>query len=130
MRLKVTLRVSIAVAALLLISGVPTRAQKMDCASMTDSQRTDAVYARVNTKYSAELKHVNVSITDGVAVIRGWTTTKKAKSEIEKAVKKLKCLKIDSHLTVGASGGCAPGMKQCGDICIANTDKCSLKGTP
>ncbi|HEV7701575.1 MAG TPA: BON domain-containing protein [Pyrinomonadaceae bacterium] len=128
MKLTNILRSGITVSALLLVSGIAAQAQKTDCSTMTDDQMSDAVYARVNTKYSAELKHVNVSVISGVATIRGWTSTKKVKSEIEKAAKKIKCLKqIDSHITVGASGGCSPGMKTCGDLCIGGGDRCVLK---
>ncbi|MFN6962965.1 MAG: BON domain-containing protein [Pyrinomonadaceae bacterium] len=104
------------------------KAQNSDCSATTDDQIVNAIYDAIQVKYSSEMDHVNVTSKDGVVTIRGYATTKKAKSAIEKAARKAKCVKsVTSHLAVGASGGCGPGYKVCGSTCIPENETCTIR---
>jgi hypothetical protein len=57
--------------------------------------------------------------------------SKNAPKDIEKMAKKVKCVKnkvVANNLKVGISGGCLPGQKKCGDICIPNEETCNIGG--
>ena len=115
--------------AFILLSTAAVFAQRTDCTKTTDAQIVSSVYQSIKVKYSSEMPHVNVTSTNGVVTIRGYTTTKKAKKEIEKAAKKTACVKsVVSHLTVGSSGGCGPGQKPCGETCIPVEETCTIQG--
>lgn len=100
------------------------------CANTTDDQIVDAIYAKMMKKYKGESKHVNVRSTDRVVTVEGWASSEKIKKGIIKIVQKTKCVKsVNSDtLTVGKSGGCGPGEKDCGGSCIPSTAKCNTRG--
>ncbi len=105
-------------------------AQKVDCKTQTDQDVAFAVMDNLRVKYASQMNHINVRSKDGVVTIEGWTTTKKFRSEIEKIVKKTKCVKkIVNKLTVGVGGGCGTGTKPCGTICIPVEETCNIGGT-
>ena len=102
-------------------------AQKPDCTKVSDADLVKSVYAKIKTKYAAQVRHINVRAASGVVTIEGWVTTKSVKKEIEKWAKKVSCVKkVVNTLTIGVGGGCGPGMKQCGDICIPIKDACNI----
>lgn len=75
------------------------------------------------------MNHINVRSTDRVVTVEGWVTTKKIKGEIDKIVKKANCVKtkdVKNILTVGVGGGCGPGTKPCGTICIPKLETCNI----
>lgn len=100
------------------------------CASTTDDQIVDAIYAKMMKKYKGESKHVNVRSTDRVVTVEGWASSEKIKKGIIKIVQKTKCVKsVNSDtLTVGKSGGCGPGQVDCGGTCIPSGQKCNTRG--
>jgi len=105
------------------------RNQKPDCAKISDADIVKAIYDKIGVKYAGQKKHINVRITDNVITLEGWATTKSVRKEIEKYAKKTNCAKkkkIANNLTIGVSGGCGPGQKQCGDICIGTKESCNI----
>ncbi len=129
---KQIIKTLIAVFLPILFSVVGASAQKTDCSKVTDKEIVKAVYEKIMTKYSAQVSHINVRVTDKVVTIEGWVTTKTVRKEIESWAKKIKCVKkVVDTLTIGIGGGCGPGQKQCGDICINEKETCNLcRGLP
>ena len=98
-----------------------------DCTSTTDAQLVSAIQAKMKEKYASQMNHINVRSKDRVVTIEGWATTKKIKGEIEKIAKKIKCVKkVVNILTIGVGGGCGPGTKPCGTICIPVDEECNI----
>lgn len=135
MKTKLSVKMLTAVFSLVLICSAGAFAQsdknnKPDCAQMTDQAVVTAIYDKIRTKYADQIRHINVRVKDKVVTIEGWTTTKKVKKDIEKMAKKANCVKspIVNNLTIGIGGGCGPGQKQCGDICISESEPCNIDG--
>lgn len=115
--------------AFVLLFSAAAFAQRIDCTKRTDAEIVSSVYQNIKVKSSSEMAHVNVTSNNGVVTIRGYATTKSAKKAIENAAKKTACVKrVVSHLTVGSSGGCGPGQKPCGEICIPIDETCTIQG--
>lgn len=102
-------------------------AQKVDCSQKTELDVVIEIYAQMKIKYSDHVRHVNVTNDNGVVKLTGWAADKKAKKEIEKIAKKNKCVKnIVNNLSIGRSGDCAAGQKECGGICIGEKENCNI----
>jgi len=101
--------------------------KKPDCTQIADEALVTELYDKIRTKYADQMNHINVRVKDKVITIEGWATTKKVKKDIEKMAKKVKCQKsVVSTLTIGIGGGCGPGQKVCGDICIPIQETCNI----
>jgi hypothetical protein len=127
MRFASIIRVFILAVSVMLLMTVTISAQKVDCNTQTDQDVVSTVMNNLKAKYSSQMNHINVRSKDKVVTIEGWTTTKKIRSEIEKIVKKTKCVqKVINNLTVGVGGGCGAGTKACGTICIPVDETCNI----
>ena len=101
--------------------------KKPDCAQVTDTETVKAIYDKIKVKYAGQMRHINVRIKDNVVTLEGWATTKGVRKEIEKYAKKTNCVKkVVNKLTIGVGGGCGPGQKKCGDICIDEGEDCNI----
>ncbi len=123
------IKLTLAIFAFVLLGSLNVSAQKKtDCSVTTDEQIVKAVYDRIKTKkYADQIIHINVTATGGAVTLVGWATTEKYMKQIEKLVSKTKCVKsVTNKLTIGVGGGCGPGTKTCGGICIATTDSCNI----
>ncbi len=101
--------------------------KKPDCAQVTDADTVKAIYDKIKIKYANQTKHINVRIKDNAVTLEGWATTKGVRKDIEKYAKKTNCVKtVVNNLTIGAGGGCGPGTKRCGDICIDEKEDCNI----
>lgn len=110
-----------------LVMTVSASAQKVDCNNMTDDQIVLSAMTSMKVKYASQMEHINVRSLDRVVTIEGWATTKKVKGDIEKLVKKTACVKkVVNKLTIGVGGGCGPGTKACGTICIPIEETCNI----
>lgn len=112
-----------------LLLTVAASAQKVDCNATTDAQIVTEIMGKIKLKYASQMNHINVRSTDRVVTVEGWVTTKKIKGEIDKIVKKAKCVKtkeVKNILTIGVGGGCGPGTKPCGTICIPKGEACNI----
>lgn len=113
------------VLSLSLVFGISISAQ--DCSATTDDQLVDAIMAKMKGKYASQMTHINVRSKDRVVTVEGWATTKKIKGEVEKIAKKINCVKsVKNLLTIGVGGGCGPGTKPCGTICIPTEEICNI----
>jgi hypothetical protein len=121
-------RITLAVLSLLFFLNVGAAAQKTDCAKATDAEIVKAIYDKLKTKYDSQLIHINVRINkERLVTIEGWATTEKVKKDIKKLALKIKCVKdVDNQLTIGIGGGCGPGTKKCGAICIPLEETCNI----
>jgi len=118
---------SILVFAVIFTFSLGTYAQKTDCSKKTDTDVVLAIYEKIKVKYADQIKHINVRFSNGVLTIEGWATTKEVKKDIEKMAKKTNCVKqVVSTLTIGKGGGCGPGLKECGGICISEKEACNI----
>jgi hypothetical protein len=118
----------IAIILVLSISGSAS-AQKVDCNTVTDEQLVETIKTALEAKYADQMDHINVRSKDRVVTVEGWATTKKVRSDIEKIIKKTKCVKkVMNKLTIGVGGGCGPGTKPCGTICIPIEETCNIGG--
>ncbi|MDQ3180319.1 MAG: BON domain-containing protein [Acidobacteriota bacterium] len=129
----------VAVFSLMLIFSIGTLAQtdgkqskddknkKTDCTQVTDADTVKAIYDKIKIKYANQTKHINVRIKDNTVTLEGWATTKGVSKEIEKYAKKTNCVKkVVNNLLIGKGGGCGPGTKKCGGICIDETEECNI----
>jgi BON domain len=104
-----------------------------DCSKMTDDQIVQAIYDKIKVKYPDRMQRINVRIKDKVVTIEGWVTSTKAKKEIEGYATKIKCVKkgkfkVENKLGTSIPGGCTPGTKPCGSICIPEGERCNIRG--
>ncbi len=124
---KTIMKTILAVFSLMMLFNIGVSAQKVDCSKTTDADMVKAVYDKIKVKYANQMKHINVRIKDKVVTLEGWATTKGVKNEIEKYAKKTTCVKkVVNKLTIGVGGGCGPGQKRCGDICIDADEDCNI----
>lgn len=127
---KSILKTALLAFSLMLAFNLGTYAQKTDCSKTTDDQIVDSIYAKIKAKHEGQMKHINVRISSGVVTLEGWATTKGVKKEIEKFARKTGCVKkVVNSLTIGVGGGCGPGQKPCGDICIPVAQPCNIRTT-
>lgn len=100
-----------------------------DCSKTTDAEIVSAIYDKIEAKYPALMKKINVRIDKGVVTLEGWVNLDEVKKDIKKLAKQVKCVKkIKNDLKVGIGTGCGPGQKACGDICIGTTQTCNVRG--
>ncbi len=127
---KSLMKTTLAIFSLMMLFNIGASAQKTDCAKTTDADIVKAIYDKIKVKYDNHLIHVNVRIKDNVVTLEGWATTKNVRKEIEKYAKKTNCVKtVVNNLTIGAGGGCGPGQKKCGGICIPSGETCNISST-
>lgn len=136
---KSMVKTALAIFSLILVFNLGGYAQKKNCSEMTDDEIISAIYDEIEAAYPDQMDHINIRITDGVLTLEGWVTTKKVRKKIYKFAKRYKskkkykkegkCVeKIENNLTIGVGGGCNPGQKPCGTICIPINEKCNVRG--
>lgn len=128
MTIRSTVKFTLFTFTLMLVFSLGTFAQKKDCSQTTPQQIVDSIYAKIAVKYASQMDHINVTFKDGVVKLQGWATTTAIKKNIEKMAKSVTCVKsVTNALTIGIGGGCGPGTKPCGGICIPLEDTCNIK---
>jgi osmotically-inducible protein OsmY len=117
-----------AVLVMVVSCAVDASAQKVDCSARTDAEIVSSIYAKIKEKFPTYMRRVNVTSTKGVVTLRGWAAKKSIRSDIEKIAKKVACVKqpVKNSITIGVGGGCPPGTKKCGDICIPEDEECNI----
>ena len=115
------------IAFVIIVCAVHASAQKVNCATRTDAETVTVIYNQIKAKHSNHMRRVNVRIKDGVVTLEGWVAKKSIRSDIEKFAKKTACVKrVVTNIKIGAVGGCPPGTKKCGDICIPEDETCNI----
>ncbi len=101
-----------------------------DCARVTDRRLAKDFKKRVKAdrRFDNQRRHVNVSVKDRVVTLEGYVVGTEAITTLEKYAGETACVtKVVNRLSTGTfGGGCGPGQKRCGDICIDQTSTCSL----
>ena len=121
------LRWSMMVLAAIIALNLGAYAQKTDCSQKTEKDVVVAVYEKIKVKYANQIRHINIRFKDGVLTLEGWVTTKSIRKDIEKIAKKTECVKqVVNELTIGKGGGCGPGQKECGGLCISEKESCNV----
>ncbi len=128
MTLRTTLKLGLAIFALILGLNTGISAQKVDCNTVGDEQIVKSIYDQMKVKHDNQILHVNVRSSGRIVTLEGWATTKKVRGEIEKMAKKAPCVnkKLKNQLKIGAGGGCGAGTKRCGTICIPEAEECNI----
>ena len=124
---KSVIKMALVVFSLIIGCNIATFAQKTDCTTVTEAEVVTKIYEKIKVKYADQINHINVRFKDGVVTLEGWVTNKKVKKDIEKMAKSVACVKkVMNDLAIGKSGGCGPGMKECGGICISEKETCNI----
>ena len=101
-----------------------------DCAKVSDRRLTRDFKRRVRAdrQFNEQRRHINVSIRDRVLTLEGRVSSMDASAALEKYAYGLGCVtKVENRLTTQTLvGGCGPGQKRCGDICIDQTSQCNI----
>jgi len=101
-----------------------------DCAKVSDRRLVKNFKKRVRAdrQFDNQRRYINVSIRDRVVTLEGRVSAADASAALEKYALDLGCVtKVENRLTTQTLvGGCAPGQKLCGDICIDRTSQCNL----
>lgn len=101
-----------------------------DCARVSDRRLARDFKRRVRAdhQFDDQRHHINVNVKHHVVILEGRVLTTAASATLEKYAQDLGCVtKVDNRLrTDNLAGGCGPGQKLCGDICIDRTSECNL----
>jgi hypothetical protein len=111
-----------------------------DCENTPESNQAivDSVYEKIkaNKSLAGQISHINVTSTNLAVKIEGWADSKKDYDKVVEYALAAPCARVvnvnnfqeekPSENLMPSS--CAPGTKQCGDICIPDNDICSIKG--
>ncbi|MFT3742783.1 MAG: hypothetical protein QM785_00685 [Pyrinomonadaceae bacterium] len=109
----------------------------------TDEETVTAIVdaIKADSLLSTQLSHIVVGSVNKFVKLQGWTDNQKSYDRLMELVRNVGCPTAvnvnrfeevpppaDSPLRA-PPGGCGPGTKQCGDVCIPEGDTCSAKGT-
>lgn len=113
------------------------------CETASDQKMVSDMYAKIKADrtLASQIRHLNVSSLNLVIKLQGYTSKKTEYDRLVGFALKMPCVKMvnSSELASAppdsgtggtnqrlASGGCATGTKQCGDICIPEGDTCNI----
>lgn len=115
--------------------------QAQTCDPVTDEQIVADIYAKIkaDSKLAPQISHINVVSVSAAVKLQGWADSKKDFDKIVEIVSDTKCVKLvnvnlfeetppDAANSRRSAGGCAPGTKPCGDVCIPEGDACNITG--
>jgi hypothetical protein len=104
-----------------------------------DAKIVSDIWARIkgDKALDAQRSHINVVSLYGAVKLQGWTDIQKDYDRLLGYVNNTSCVRLvnvnwftatppppDSQTRSG--NGCGSGMKACGDVCIPDTDTCSI----
>lgn len=140
--LRLLLTVSVFAIALFATAG-SNAVQAQTCTAKTDDEIVVAIVEAIKSDslLAPQLSHIVVGSVNKFVKLQGWTDTTRGASRLLDLVRNVGCPTAvnvnrfeetppptDSPLRP-QPGGCGPGTKQCGDVCIPDGDTCSAKGT-
>lgn len=117
-------------------------ASAQDCTTITDADLVTGIVDQIkgDSVLSPQMSHIVVGSVNKFVKLQGWTDTKRAFDRLIQIVSDTKCVKainVNNFVETPppanspmrpAPGGCGPGTKACGDVCIPEGDSCSDKG--
>jgi hypothetical protein len=100
------------------------------CGSTTDAEIVAAVQEKIKAdkRFDDQWRHINVSSRNRIVTLRGWVKGPVQARDLIKYARTTRCVRrVNSeNLKSFRIGGCLPGMKKCGDICIDRNQDCNL----
>ena len=143
MRITSKMPMMLAIAAVLLFASFDASQRPVfgQCETVTDEEIVKQIYDKIaaNKSLAAQKERINVASINRVVKLAGWTNTKGDYEDLIDIVKSIRCVVMintqyfeevpppaNSPLRQ-SDGGCGPGFKPCGDICIPEGDKCGLR---
>ncbi len=125
----------------LMLAQIPAAAQ---CESATDQKLVTDMYAKIkgDKNLASQIRHINVTALNLVIKLQGYTNKKTDHDRLVGYALKMACVKMVNSNELApvapdagtggvnqrlAGGGCASGTKQCGDICIPESDICNIE---
>lgn len=118
------------------------QASAQDCTATTDDQLVNTILDKIkdDSVLSKQSSHIVVGSVNRFVKLQGWTDTKRDYERLFDLVSKTACVAAinvnrfeetpppaDSPLRPQTEGGCGPGMKPCGDVCIPEGDACGMR---
>ncbi|MFL6277781.1 MAG: BON domain-containing protein [Blastocatellia bacterium] len=108
----------------------PRTSVTQDCAKVRDRQLAREIKrrAKADRRFDNQGRHINVSVRNREVTLEGWVAGEDAIKILEKYAQEQGCVtKVINRLSVNSFvGGCGPGQKRCGDICIDQTSQCNI----
>ena len=112
-----------------------------DCTTVTDQELVNSILESMkdDSLIAPQMSHIVVGSVNRFVKLQGWTDTRRGYDRVNSIVSNTRCVTAinvnkfsetpppaDDPLRPAAGGGCASGMKQCGDVCIPDSDVCSM----
>ncbi len=103
-----------------------------------DSSIVAAIYGKIKAdkNLAPQIRHINVSSLYNVVKLYGWADTRRDKGRVVDFAMNAECVKmVNANNFADAppagdalqkAAGCEPGMKQCGDLCIPESEVCNI----
>jgi BON domain len=141
MKIKLPLRflITLCFFAVLATAAAQDRPVYGQCDDVTDQKLANDIIAKIKNDKSlaSQLSHINVSVTNKAVKFQGWADSKKDYDRVVGFATDMNCVRVvnvnDFHESPPATdslqrsgGGCGPGTKPCGEICIPETDACNI----
>jgi hypothetical protein len=129
---------------LLFLLFIPNSATIRDCTTVTDLQLVESILDEMknDSLLSPQASHIIVGSVNRFVKLQGWTDNKRGYDRMVDIVSNTRCViainvnkfsetppAADDPQRPLPSGGCAAGMKQCGDVCIPEADSCVMRLT-
>lgn len=135
-----------AVLAFAFLISVPTThsSRAADCTTVTDDQLVNSILddVKADSLLAPQMSHIVVGSVNRFVKLQGWTDNKKGYDRMNELVANTRCVAAinvnkfsetppaaDDPSRPAPGGGCASGMKQCGDVCIPEGDTCMTRLT-
>lgn len=114
-----------------------------DCTTVTDDALVTTILGQIKSDslLAPQMPHIVVGSVNRFVKLQGWTDTQRGYERLYSIVSNTSCVKAINVNNMSAtppapgspqrpspSGGCAPGTKVCGEVCIPEGDTCSMKG--
>jgi len=106
------------------------------CEKLTDDQIVTDIYGQIRADKSlaTQTSHINVVSLYAAVKLQGWTATQRDFDKLNQIALGTNCVRLvnisglQNQAPGDRLGGCASGMKACGDICIPSGDACNITG--
>ena len=106
------------------------------CEKVTDEQVVTDIYQQIKADkaLAAQTSHINVVSLYAAVKLQGWTATQRDYDKLNQIALGTNCVRLVNISGLKGQdpgeriGGCASGMKACGDICIPTGDACNITG--
>jgi hypothetical protein len=108
---------------------VSAAAVQARCAATTDAEIVAAIQEKIKAdkRFDGRRNTFNVSSRKRVVTLRGEAYSKAEIRDLGKLALTTKCVrKVNNKVMWGKQGGCPPGLKECGEVCIGKDEDCNM----